>query len=341
MSETATHECIVCVSDRPLRHERQSTEFDIRGEVVVVDLPVKVCEECGTIEEEEGVDPANMAFAEYRTRKGLLSPEQIRNLRKQYRLSQRSLAVLLGMSEATVNRYEGGGLQTPAHDTAIRACENGDFVCSLLQQHGGKLSKWQRKRVKAALEGQTRPQSKLARALERLEAPKEPNVLNGYRHFDRLRYAALVVWLCRQLPLVTATSLNKLLFYADFLHFKAESVSLTGAAYRRVQHGPVPSEYGDLRQFMESEGFVRTKEVEYQNGHTGEEFHPGPEAGQLGVTFSAREAKTLDAVASALKDCTPSEIRKRSHQEAAYCETGDGELIAYDKAAELSLSVPG
>jgi DNA-binding transcriptional regulator YiaG len=48
-------------------------------------------------------------FSEYRKLKGLLTPEAIRKLRERYRLSQKSLTALLGMSEATINRYEGGG----------------------------------------------------------------------------------------------------------------------------------------------------------------------------------------------------------------------------------------
>ncbi|MHB8974765.1 MAG: type II toxin-antitoxin system antitoxin SocA domain-containing protein [Pirellulaceae bacterium] len=50
---------------------------------------------------------------------------------------------------------------------------------------------------------------------------------------------------------VTATSLNALLYYADFLCYKVETRSLNGAAYRRMTHGPVPADYGELRQRME------------------------------------------------------------------------------------------
>ncbi len=68
MTAINTYYCVVCGDDREFRHERKRTEFDIRGETVVFDVPVKVCPDCGTVEEEEGVDPAVIAFREYRRR---------------------------------------------------------------------------------------------------------------------------------------------------------------------------------------------------------------------------------------------------------------------------------
>jgi putative zinc finger/helix-turn-helix YgiT family protein len=104
MTTINTDYCVICGDDREFRHERKPTEFEVRGETLKFDVPVKVCPNCGTVEEEEAVDPAEIAFGEYRKRKGLLTPEEIKSIRKRFRLSQKSLAVLLGMSEATVNR---------------------------------------------------------------------------------------------------------------------------------------------------------------------------------------------------------------------------------------------
>ena len=254
--------------------------------------------------------------------------------------AQKSFAALLGMSEATINRYEGGGLQDEAHDQAIRACENHDVIRDLLDRRGDRLSGWQRTRVEAALAGEPKPRRGITLSGVPVSMPKERTPQTGYRKFDYLRCVAVVVWLCRHLPLVTATSLNKLLFYVDFLHYKSEAVSLTGSAYRRVQHGPVPAAYGDLQQTMELEGFIEAEEVRYRNGRTGMEFHTGPKAEELDVEFSTRELKILEAVAQAFRKMTPSKIRDLSHKETAWQDTEDKALITYDKAMDLSLPVP-
>ena len=157
--------CVVCGQDGPLRHEQKATEFDVRGETLHFQVPVRVCPSCGTTEVEEGLDPAEMAFAEYRKRKGLLTPQQIREIRQRYRLSQKSFAALLGMSESTINRYEGGGLQDEAHDQAIRACENPVVMRDLLARRGDRLSQWQRKRAEAALAGEPGPRRSTERKM--------------------------------------------------------------------------------------------------------------------------------------------------------------------------------
>jgi uncharacterized phage-associated protein len=164
--------------------------------------------------------------------------------------------------------------------------------------------------------------------------------MTGYRRFDYKRFAAVVVWFCQRLPLVTATSLNKLLFYADFLHYKSETISLTGSDYRRIQYGPAPAAYDDLRQRMESDEFVEILDVQFKNGKPGKKFRSGPKADELGVSFTPRERKTLETVALAFEKVTPSKISDRSHQEPPWRDTPDGMLISYEKAMELSLSLP-
>ena len=335
---TTDEYCIACGQDGPLRRERKSAEFDVRGETLHIEYPVKACPSCGTTEVEQSVDPSEIAFAEYRKRKQLLTPERIKEIRERYLLSQKSFAALLGMSEATINRYDGGGIQAEAHDQAIRGSETPDAMRDLLGRRGDRLSDWKRKRVEAALAGETK--TKLEIALETAFSgmsikSKERTPQTGYREFDFFRYAAVVVWLCRHFPLVTATSLNKLLFYVDFLHYKYEAVSLTGSKYRRVQHGPVPAVYGDLQDRMELAEFIEAEEVQYQNGRTGMEFHAGPDADELDVEFSARELKILEAVAQTFRKLTPTEIRDLSHKERAYWDTEDKALITYDKAMDL------
>jgi putative zinc finger/helix-turn-helix YgiT family protein len=331
--------CIACGQDGPLRREQKATEFDIRGETLRFTVPVKVCPSCGATEA-EGVDPAEIAFAEYRKLKGLLTPEQIREIRDRYRLSQKSFAALLGMSEATINRYEGGGIQDEAYDAALRACKSPEFVRTLLQRNGHRLSDWQRRRMESALEHKAddAPEIPLSGQMHRM--PDEASLRTGYRRFNFDRYAAVVVWFCGRLRTVTPTSLNKLLFYADFLHFRTHAVSLTGAAYRRLPYGPVPADYGGLREQLELDQIVETREVKWQNGNVGEEYHVGPRARELETSFSASELEVLETVAEAFAEATPSQLSDRSHAETAWKDTKDRTLISYEKAAELSFPTP-
>ena len=332
---TTTEFCVVCAADRPIRREQQQVEYDVRGEKVSLSLPVKVCEGCGTSEVDEIVarDPVEAAYAVYRERKGLLTPERILEIRKGYHLSQKTFAAILGMSEATINRYEGGGLQDAAHDATIRACESPEFVRQQLRLRGGSLSDRQRSRVEAAIE-------RSLSGKKGVVLGGELSLSTGFRGFNYERYAAVVIWFCRNVKTVTVTSLNKLLFYADFLCYKIETRSITGAAYRRMTYGPVPADYGGLRERMELDGYVEIREVKYRNGFVGEEYRIGPAADSLHVTFSVSEQRALQTVAKSLAGLTPREISDRSHQETGWIDTPDRELISYQEAVNLSLSLP-
>jgi hypothetical protein len=124
--------------------------------------------------------------------------------------------------------------------------------------------------------------------------------------------AANAVGLCRNVPVVTHTKVYKLLFYTDFLCFRATFRSLTGALYKQTPYGPVPVAYQFLRSRLEAEDLVEVWERTYENGRTGEEFLLGPRASQVEINFDDDERRVLEFVRRELGRLTPSEISGRS-----------------------------
>ena len=323
--------------------DREET-YTVRGRKITVPVRVVLCVSCGESvsfgeQDQHVLDAVN---TEFRKQVDLLTPERIKHIRKKYRLSQKSFAGLLGMSEATINRYEQGGLQEQVHDNAIRACDNPEFVRDLLQRRGDLLNDWQRKRVEVALAGQAEPDAvwiDLIGDANWMQLPHEVSDQTGFRRFDYNRYAWVVTWLCGRLDEVSKTVINKLLFYVDFLNFKTTTVSLTGTAYRKLQYGPVPSDYGQLLVRMEAEGLLTCREVELPDGNTGFYYQQGPKVDSLNVDFSKHEQTVLEQVAETFRNCSAKTISDRSHQESAWRETEDKQLISYQKAATLSLEL--
>lgn len=337
--------CPACEEDRGTKTEEREETYEVRGRQITVPLTVTVCRTCG---EELGSDEQDQEIldavhGEYRRQVGLLTAEQIKGVRRRYRLSQKSLATLLGMSEATINRYEKGGLQDQVHDNAIRACEDAEYVRDLLQRRGHLLTERQRGRVEEALAGQPDRESTLTQffgTAEWLSTAYEFSHRTGFRRFSYERFASVVTWLCREMKEVSKTTILKLLFYADFLNYKTATVSLTGTAYRRLQYGPVPSDYGQLLARMEGEGLLTCTEIAYAEGNTGYYYCAGPQAGPSEGTFTAHEQRVLRRVVEAFRNCTAKEISDRSHQETAWKNTEDKQLISYQEAAALSLDLP-
>jgi len=337
--------CPTCEDYRETKNENREETYAVRGQEITIPVQVEVCVFCHEIlgSDEQDQQILDMVHAEYRRQKNLLSPDQIKQIRSKYRLSQKSFAALLGMSEATINRYEQGGLQEQVHDNAIRACEKPEFVRGLLQRRGNLLTDWQKKRVEEALAGQTESNAgwiDLIGDADWMHLAHEVSDRTGFRPFEYKRYASGVVWLCRNLGEVSRTVINKLLFYVDFLNFKTTTVSLTGTAYRRLQYGPVPSDYGQLLDRMEAEGLLTCREQEYPNDNTGFYYQAGSEADSLDIEFTQHEMRVLEHVAETFRDCTAKVISERSHQESAWRDTEDKQLISYQKAATLSLNLP-
>jgi putative zinc finger/helix-turn-helix YgiT family protein len=154
--------CPYCEDEREVKPAVRTEKYTVRGREITVRAKTDLCALCGgdvgSMEQDDKI--LTEVYDQYRKREGLLTPSQIQRLRKRYRLSQKSFAALLGMSEATVKRYEGGALQEQAHDTAIRACESPTFMRGLLQRRGHLLSDWRRKQAMDALQSPRRERSK-------------------------------------------------------------------------------------------------------------------------------------------------------------------------------------
>lgn len=330
--------CAKCEENREFQFSERTETYDVRGEPIALNVPTWTCGTCGNLTPDEAFgDPIEKVFDIYRQNHGLLSPAEIKRIRERWGLSQASFASLVGMSQATINRYEQGSIQQQKEDELIRACDDANRIRDLLERRGDRLTERQRRTADAALSA-TSPLFATLAAWEPM--PVEATAQSGFRPFDFERYAAVVVWLCSYSAAVTQTKLYKLLFYADYLCFRRTSRSLTGALYRRMPYGPVPVAFSELRGRLEQEDYVLVNEVTFRNGNTGEVFRPGPRASELKLDFTGDELRVLTFVKDRLGDLTPSDISNRSHEETAWKDTPDKAIISYEKALELSICLP-
>lgn len=73
-----------------------------------------------------------------------LTPQDIKDIRAKYGLSQRSFARLLGLGEASLARYEKGQKPSRANANLIRAARLPRFVMDCLDRDGKELSEKER-----------------------------------------------------------------------------------------------------------------------------------------------------------------------------------------------------
>ncbi|MBO4653307.1 MAG: type II toxin-antitoxin system MqsA family antitoxin [Lachnospiraceae bacterium] len=113
--------CEVCGREVETEIVTKREMHEVYGETIEVEAQVLTCAECGEelFCEKLDEDTLLMVYNEYRRRHKLLLPEQIKAIREQYGLSQRSFSKLLNWGDKTIFRYENGAIQDKVHNSLL------------------------------------------------------------------------------------------------------------------------------------------------------------------------------------------------------------------------------
>jgi putative zinc finger/helix-turn-helix YgiT family protein len=329
--------CPNCEKETELIFFNTIEEISVRGEAIPVNVEYYKCEECGNEfrDPRSQKDPLETAYQEYRQRHGMLRPDQIRELREQYGLTQQELSKLLGWGGATLSRYENGALQDEAHETILEFIQEPHNMLELIEKKPGALDDKKKERVIACFkEFAQRLDNSFMTIYENLFGSYEADNYSGYNKLDISKLFNSMVFFCKDTD-VAKTKLNKLMFYADFKHFKDYAVSITGAKYAHLPYGPAPDNYQFyLAALLDEEKSLSIEEREI-NDYVGEYFRAIKEP-ELSM-FSTTELKILTMVKEIFGEFTAKRISDLSHQEKGYQDTRNGELIAYDYAQYLGI----
>lgn len=113
--------CDGCGKETETKIITKAETYDVCGEAIEVDTKVLICADCGEEFYSEELDNTTLvnAYNEYRKRHKLLFPDEIKKIREQYGLSQRSFSKLLNWGDKTICRYENGSIQDKAHNSML------------------------------------------------------------------------------------------------------------------------------------------------------------------------------------------------------------------------------
>jgi len=134
---------------------------------------------------------------------------------------------------------------------------------------------------------------------------------------------------CAGKPNVGETVLNKLLYFADFNYYELYEEHLTGAKYRKLPFGPVPSQLDTLiQQMIEKEQLQRVKTV--YRGYAQTRFLPLVKADLK--ELKASETEVIDRVIEQMSDWSAAAISQYSHKDMPWIASKEGEIINYELA---------
>jgi putative zinc finger/helix-turn-helix YgiT family protein len=335
--------CPNCEEYTEIKLEVEKEIYNVRGESVEIDADITTCIKCGDKLFNEERDSRNIekAYNLYRKKHGLLPPDKIRKIREKYGLSQRALSRLLGWGEITIHRYENGAIQDNAHDRLLRLIENPENMRKIFDASQNNIPSYLVIKLENIITDFLKEDNEknFQISFEKLVSHQHVDLTSGFKAYDLEKLENMILYLVKRLDGVLKVKLNKLLWYCDFLHFKETSVSITGSQYVRLKYGQVPNNYERIIGIMQPE-LIDKDEISFntKEGIVGEKFTALIEPDES--IFSAQEIKVMNFVADTFRNDTSTSIMNKSHQEIAYKRCKNGDIISYEYAKELSISLP-
>lgn len=136
-------ECPLCEGVRQLVYGSQTEIVRVRGEEIEVDVKQYYCPTGdhyfqNLSDDEERIEKA---YREYRRRSGYLQPEEIRQFREQYGLSQRAFAEFLDWGVMTIQRAESGALLDSGNNSLLVFLREDDNFIRYYKSRKSSLSK--------------------------------------------------------------------------------------------------------------------------------------------------------------------------------------------------------
>lgn len=332
-------ECPLCDKIHEIEERRRTAMTIVKGEEVFYDERFCFCAnadadenefETGTMTNENLLNARNA----YRVKMGLLTSNEIIELRESYGLSQVDLARLLGWGEATISRYESKAIQDEAYDTMLRLIKDNPLkALEFLKKNQEKFSPSKRLKIKEQIVEKLDSYGKEFLTRQTFEGEYAgfdvPSDSNGYTMLDIDKLEAVVSYLAETMTNFYKVKLMKSLWYCDVLSYMQTGKAMTGLVYRHDAMGALPVGHYSM---MNLENLNIKEEISYNYDSM---LHVYPSENPDYSVLSRQEKSILDMVIKKFKNFKASEIVNYMHEESAYKKTVNGEIIPFSLAKEL------
>lgn len=330
--------CEECGREVETKVVTKKEKYEVCGETVDVEAQVLICAECGEELYCEEFDNATLtnAYNEYRRRHKLLLPEEIKKIREQYGLSQRSFARLLNWGDKTICRYENGSIQDKAHNSLLLFLREPENMRAYLTDNEIVLDERQKLKLSDTVERLEKyTESLVGNRFFDLFFSRTPCEENGFKGFDYEKLCAMVLFFSQKSSELLKTKLMKLLNYSDMIYYKENGISMSGLKYAHLPYGPVPDNFDMILGKMAADHIAHI-EVLYDGGY--EKHQVIPECDIPEGILSEAEIDVLNRIYEKFKNYGSVEISEYSHNEKGYKATKTGEIISYSYAMDIDLN---
>ncbi|WP_212001767.1 type II toxin-antitoxin system antitoxin SocA domain-containing protein [Chitinophaga sp. HK235] len=325
-----------------VRLEKESRTFDYRKEKFEIIYHYYVCEESGEQFTNDELDTLNITQVhnKYRSRFGIPTIEEIKHARSKYGLSAAKMSEILGLGINVYRNYEAGEMPSISIGRYIRLVADPQEFIKLVEINKSSWDATEYSEVLEIISKFRDPQLYEDEGQLALSLFKDclPNIYNGFRVPGIKRIGAMINYFATALQPFT-TALNKLMFYADFSHYKKHGMSISGITYKAIQRGPVPTNYGGLYNAAVNKGYVKVAEVDFGE-YGGDKFYNDEETTPVNLldALTQLELATLETITEKFRNMNTSQIVDVSHNEPGWKENVNNfDKISYDFSFSLNI----
>lgn len=245
---------------------------------------------------------------------------RIRHIRDCYGISRKSLALLLGISEPSIVRYEQGQSPSKSNRRLLELAEEPAFMRTCFEEMGRFLPASQQRSMRERL----------------IESdPSGASEMNGFTTRVPQRIAAAMNLIAEQCREPYFTRVIKGCFVADFMHFERYGTSLLGLSYAHAPHGPVIDGHALVRQNLEQAGLITLADDGW-----GLRFAPTESASSQSGTFDEQELAILREAAQFVDSFdSVRTLSDATHELDCWKSTLDGETIPYRRDGQVGALV--
>jgi putative zinc finger/helix-turn-helix YgiT family protein len=285
-------------------------------------------------ESEELIDlNLRQVYNEYRAKHNLPFPEEIKAIREKYGLSGARMADVLGFGTNIYRNYENGEIPSISNARLIQLVKDPREFKKLVELND-QIDDQEKEKIFLRIAKLPLKEESERLFLERyLLKDLSSNQFSGYKRPNLEKFCHMAAFFAEKLH-PWKVKMNKLLFYADFGHFKRFGESISGIKYIAIRMGPVPNNYDGLLNWAREQECIHV-DCEYFNNGVGEQYFPGKIPIDPAL-FSEKELSTMTEVVEKFRSTSTQEIIEISHGEKGWQDCLQGhQFISYQYAFEL------
>ncbi|MDQ1235484.1 putative zinc finger/helix-turn-helix YgiT family protein [Paenibacillus sp. SORGH_AS306] len=360
-------ECGVLLNEQNTKIiNEENTEMEFKGETFKVLKSYRVCEKCNTTIFDDELATANSKRLSeaYAMKYGFTMDDiNVKTLREYYGLKQTTFSKLLGIGLTSIKRYESGRVMPNNSQATIfkKLTNNKESIKEFFEINKVNLTfeeiKEVEERIKELFNNKEKSEIIFRDILKEIENEKyfeeylsialEINDLielsyksinrtqkTGLSEFNFNKFISLIIHFTVDRK-TSWNELNNFLWYADFLKYQKEKISLTGSAYIKNKNGIWPKHYNLILSILEQIRFINKEVEEFSDGFVKINFTSLKSFKE--ELFDERDKEIIKYIDKIIAEFGSIKIENLASKTALEIPEKEGDIIDYDHASTFQL----